>query len=91
MGAPCCHDADPHTAARDLPAERTGGESLLPASGIDQSAGALQSGGNMEGKEVRFGIANSALWAVATTAASNGASTPCTIRSRPWAVLRPSG
>ena len=31
-----------------------------------------QSGGNMEGKEVRFGIATSALWAVATTAASNG-------------------
>ena len=34
--------------------------------------GALQPGGNMEGKEVRFGIANSALWATATTAASNG-------------------
>ena len=32
----------------------------------------LQPGGNMEGKEVRFGIANSALWAAATTAASNG-------------------
>jgi K+-transporting ATPase ATPase A chain len=31
-----------------------------------------QSGGNMEGKEVRFGVANSALWASATTAASNG-------------------
>ena len=29
-------------------------------------------GGNMEGKEVRFGIANSSLWATATTAASNG-------------------
>jgi K+-transporting ATPase ATPase A chain len=39
---------------------------------VDQSPGDLQSGGNMEGKEVRFGIANSALWAVATTAASNG-------------------
>ncbi|MFL6203662.1 MAG: potassium-transporting ATPase subunit KdpA [Thermoanaerobaculia bacterium] len=34
--------------------------------------GAEQAGGNMEGKEVRFGIANSALWAAATTAASNG-------------------
>ena len=33
---------------------------------------ATQSGGNMEGKETRFGIANSALWATATTAASNG-------------------
>ena len=31
-----------------------------------------QSGGNMEGKEVRFGIADSSLWAVTTTAASNG-------------------
>jgi K+-transporting ATPase ATPase A chain len=40
--------------------------------GIDQRAGLLQSGGNMEGKEVRFGIVNSALWATATTAASNG-------------------
>jgi potassium-transporting ATPase potassium-binding subunit len=40
--------------------------------GVDHAASALQSGGNMEGKEVRFGIANSALWATATTAASNG-------------------
>lgn len=40
--------------------------------GTDQSASALQAGGNMEGKEVRFGIVNSALWATATTAASNG-------------------
>lgn len=40
--------------------------------GIDQTASASHSGGNMEGKEVRFGIANSALWATATTAASNG-------------------
>src|SRR5262249_45154213 len=31
-----------------------------------------QAGGNMEGKETRFGIANSAIWAAATTAASNG-------------------
>jgi K+-transporting ATPase ATPase A chain len=40
--------------------------------GVDQAASAFQSGGNMEGKDVRFGIANSALWATATTAASNG-------------------
>jgi len=40
--------------------------------GVDHAASALQSGGNMEGKEVRFGIAGSALWATATTAASNG-------------------
>jgi K+-transporting ATPase ATPase A chain len=39
---------------------------------VDQAASELQSGGNMEGKEVRFGIANSTLWASATTAASNG-------------------
>jgi len=40
--------------------------------GADQAASPLQSGGNMEGKEVRFGIVNSAIWASATTAASNG-------------------
>ena len=39
---------------------------------VDQTANAFQSGGNMEGKEVRFGAAASALWATATTAASNG-------------------
>jgi K+-transporting ATPase ATPase A chain len=41
--------------------------------GTDQTASAMQSGGNMEGKEVRFGIANSALFATATTDASCGA------------------
>ncbi len=41
--------------------------------GVDQHASATQSGGNMEGKEVRFGIANTALWATATTDASCGA------------------
>jgi K+-transporting ATPase ATPase A chain len=40
--------------------------------GVDHAAGGLQSGGNMEGKEIRFGIANSAIWATATTSASNG-------------------
>jgi K+-transporting ATPase ATPase A chain len=40
--------------------------------GVDQHASEAQPGGNMEGKETRFGIANSALWACATTAASNG-------------------
>jgi K+-transporting ATPase ATPase A chain len=39
---------------------------------IDQTAGPFNPGGNMEGKELRFGIANSALWATATTAAANG-------------------
>ncbi|MCL4798807.1 MAG: potassium-transporting ATPase subunit KdpA [Burkholderiales bacterium] len=48
------------------------GNPALAALGADQAASALQSGGNMEGKETRFGIANSALWATATTAASNG-------------------
>ena len=48
------------------------GNPQLSALGVDQSASSFQSGGNMEGKEVRFGIANSSLWAVATTAASNG-------------------
>jgi K+-transporting ATPase ATPase A chain len=40
--------------------------------GVDQTASALHSGGNMEGKEVRNGVANSVLWSAATTAASNG-------------------
>ena len=44
----------------------------LAALGVDATSSTLQPGGNMEGKEVRFGIANSALWATATTAASNG-------------------
>jgi K+-transporting ATPase ATPase A chain len=48
------------------------GSPVLAGLGVDQSAGALQPGGNMEGKEVRYGIANSVLWATATTAASNG-------------------
>ncbi len=48
------------------------GNPVLADLGIDQSASALQSGGNMEGKEARFGIVNSAIWATATTAASNG-------------------
>jgi len=48
------------------------GNPLLAAAGVDQTSSNLQTGGNMEGKEVRFGIANSALWATATTAASNG-------------------
>jgi K+-transporting ATPase ATPase A chain len=39
---------------------------------VDQSASSLSPGGNMEGKEARFGIACSAEWAAATTAASNG-------------------
>ncbi|MBK8784537.1 MAG: potassium-transporting ATPase subunit KdpA [Anaerolineales bacterium] len=40
--------------------------------GIDQVQTNINPGGNMEGKETRFGVANSALWATATTAASNG-------------------
>ena len=52
-------------------AEQAGNPRLDPAL-VDQQASADQPGGNMEGKEVRFGIASSALWAAATTAASNG-------------------
>jgi K+-transporting ATPase ATPase A chain len=48
------------------------GNPRLDASLVDQHASASMPGGNMEGKEARFGIANSALWAAATTAASNG-------------------
>jgi len=48
------------------------GNPLLRTMGVDQTASSIQPGGNMEGKEARFGIANSALWATATTAASSG-------------------
>ena len=49
------------------------GNPLLASLGVDQAASALQAGGNMEGKETRFGVATSALFAVITTAASCGA------------------
>jgi K+-transporting ATPase ATPase A chain len=49
------------------------GSSMLASLHVDQAASALQSGGNMEGKETRFGIAASGLYATATTAVSCGA------------------
>jgi K+-transporting ATPase ATPase A chain len=49
-----------------------GGNPAFTAMGVDQAQTDVNPGGNMEGKEVRNGIANSALWATATTAASNG-------------------
>lgn len=45
---------------------------MFTALGVDQVQSETNPGGNMEGKELRFGIVNSALWATATTAASNG-------------------
>src|SRR4030095_8013827 len=49
------------------------GNPILTGLGVDQATTMAQSGGNMEGKEVRFGLANSALFATATTDASCGA------------------
>jgi K+-transporting ATPase ATPase A chain len=54
-----------------LPSEQHGSQ-VLRASGVNLTQGHGQSGGNMADKEVRFGIANTALWATATTDASNG-------------------
>lgn len=54
-----------------LPSEQHGSQ-VLRASGVNITQGHGQSGGNMSDKEIRFGIANSALWATATTDASNG-------------------
>ena len=54
-----------------LPLEQHGSQALR-TSGVDITQSAGQSGGNMQDKEVRFGIANTALWATATTDASNG-------------------
>ncbi|WP_437331014.1 potassium-transporting ATPase subunit KdpA [Sorangium sp. So ce381] len=53
-------------------ASEQAGNPALSGLGVDQAASALQAGGNMEGKEARFGVASSAIWATATTAASNG-------------------
>ena len=49
------------------------GNPLFATAGVDQTASATQAGGNMEGKETRFGIADSGLFATITTAASCGA------------------
>jgi len=54
------------------PAEQAGNPLLSPL-GVDQSSSAMQAGGNMEGKEARFGIHASTLFATITTAASCGA------------------
>jgi potassium-transporting ATPase potassium-binding subunit len=59
-------------AACAIKAEQSGNPQFA-AMGINQTASAAQSGGNMEGKEVRFGIVNSALWATITTDTSCGA------------------
>ena len=59
-----------------LAAERAGNPRLaalgVDASTVDAPLAAAKPGGNMEGKEMRFGVVDSALWATATTAASNG-------------------
>jgi len=52
--------------------EEQAGNPLLARLGVDERPSSLQPGGNMEGKEARFGITDSALWAAATTATSNG-------------------
>ena len=57
---PCVYLAEQH------------GNPILSKLGANQIASATNLGGNMEGKEVRIGVANSALWATVTTAASNG-------------------
>ena len=57
--------------AVNLPAEQHG-SAVLRASGVNITQGSGQSGGNMADKEVRFGLANTATWTVATSDASNG-------------------
>ncbi len=49
-----------------------GGNPAFTAMGVDQTQTNINPGGNMEGKETRFGIVNSAIWATVTTSASNG-------------------
>ena len=50
----------------------TGGNPEVAALGVDQSSSSVQGGGNMEGKDVRFGASTCAQWAGATTGTSNG-------------------
>ena len=61
-------------AALTIPtmAAEQAGNPALTAAGADQVASVTLPGGNMEGKEARFGPVGSSLWATATTAASNG-------------------
>jgi K+-transporting ATPase ATPase A chain len=49
-----------------------GGNPAFAAMGVDQRQTDINPGGNMEGKDVRFGVVNSALWATEVTATSNG-------------------
>ena len=58
--------------AAGMYAAETAGNPNVAALGVDGSAGHDAPGGNMEGKELRFGVPASAYWAAATTAASNG-------------------
>jgi K+-transporting ATPase ATPase A chain len=50
----------------------TGGNPDVAALGVDQSSSSVQGGGNMEGKDVRFGASTCSQWAAATTGTSNG-------------------
>jgi K+-transporting ATPase ATPase A chain len=50
----------------------TGGNPDVAALGVDQSSSAVQGGGNMEGKDVRYGASTCAQWAASTTGTSNG-------------------
>ena len=68
-----------------VPAEQVGNP-LLATLGVDQAASPLQSGGNMDGKETRFGINASSLFFVITRQLPAAPSMPCTNRSRHWAA-----
>jgi potassium-transporting ATPase potassium-binding subunit len=68
--------------------EAAGNPAFMPM-GIDQTLSDTNPGGNMEGKEVRFGVMNSALWATATTATSNGSVTSMHDSFMPLAGLVP--
>jgi K+-transporting ATPase ATPase A chain len=59
-GVTVCYNSEAH------------GNPALAAFHVDSTASPIQAGGNMEGKEVRFGPVNSAIWATVTTDASNG-------------------
>ncbi len=61
------------------------GNPAIASLGVDIKQSNINPGGNMEGKDVRFGVANSALWATATTPLPTARSTRCTTRTCRWA------
>src|SRR3989442_337226 len=69
--APSAH-ASMLQSSRDQAVAEQAGNPLFTVHGVDQAVSDTSAGGNMEGKEVRFGVVSSALWATVTAASADG-------------------